>query len=116
MQTVDLTLEIVRLLMVGIGAMSAGLGIFIAGAKMGRMVDRLGGRIPAALESQAQAQAKMAEIGLRHAAALEQTAQVIPLIQQMQDERREIGITLRAMSRKLNEVLKEYGEETESEQ
>jgi len=96
-------------ILTGVGALAAGSGLFRAGMAVGRMADR----IPRALETQVELQTRLAAANDRQALALEASAKLIPALESMHESREEIGITLRTMSRKLNELLRLNGQATE---
>lgn len=88
--------------LVGVGALSAGVGIFTAGMRLGRFLDRHTSRVVVALEGQTTAQQGMSAL---ISAELAKQNQVITLLESVHRDREEIGVTLRTISRKLNQVL-----------
>ncbi len=95
-------------ILTGLGALAAGTGIFKAGISVGRLADR----VPQALQDQAASQRELVDANKRQAVALEQSAKIVPLLEQVHSEREEIGLTLRAMARKLNTLLEHNGIES----
>jgi len=103
--------DILVRILIGLGSLAAGTGIFFAGARFGRLADRLGGRIPAALEAQSAAAQKLVEANQRQATALEQHSALLPLMSRLSDQRQELiekqeqtGRLLRVLSREMREL------------
>jgi acetyl-CoA carboxylase carboxyltransferase component len=86
----------------GLGVLGAGVGIYRFGASRGELQSRTS----AAMDLFMSTQGRIADAMERTAQAAEQNAKWIPLIEAMHEDRHELGLTLRAMSRKLNALMR----------
>ena len=86
----------------GLGACAAGIGIYRFGTSRGHAQTKA----LQAMDVFIATQTRVAESLERTARAAEQHAKMIPLIESIHEERIGLGITLRAMSRKLNAIMR----------
>lgn len=106
------TLDELRTFSMMLSLLLGAVGLLTFFVKAARFFDRLsldfGGtkdRLLGALEDSRSAHVALVKTSERQALALEASAKQAQVMESMAEERREIGISMRAMSRKLNEVL-----------
>lgn len=90
----------VAILAAGLGMMAAGIAIARFFARAEKVIEY----IPGAMDRQSKAQEEMVLAHNREAAAVEKSANLVPILEQLQAEREDVGRTLRVMSRELREL------------
>jgi len=86
----------------GLGTLAAGIGIYRFGTSRGHAQSKA----VQAMEVFIATQTRVADSLERTARAAEEHAKMIPLFESINEERVALGITLRAMSRKLNTIMR----------
>ena len=93
----------------GLGILAAGIGIYKFGSQHGATQAKTTQAMDMLITTMPRAVAEMGrqrEALERNAKAAEENAKWIPLIEQMHEERHELGLTLRSMARKLNALMR----------
>lgn len=72
-------------------------------------VGKMAERVPAQLESQARSQQGLLEASERQAAALEQTAKLIPVLDRISEREEQAGRTMRILARRFEQELRGQG-------
>jgi len=86
----------------GLGALAAGVGIYRFGTSSGKAQSKA----VQAMDVFIATQHRVAESLERTAKAAEEHSKMIPLFESIHEERLGLGMTLRAMSRKLNAIMR----------
>ena len=87
-------------MLAGLGAMAAGVGIYRFGASRGAMQSKA----LQAFEIFIATQARIADAQDRQAKALEESAKLLPLLETLSEQREQMSLTMRVMSRELREL------------
>jgi hypothetical protein len=90
-----------------LGVLAAGVGLLRYGASRGSMQSKS----VEALNVFLQTQPRIVDAQLRQAAAAESNAKLVALLEDFHEQQREIGVTLRTISRKLNALMRANEEE-----
>jgi hypothetical protein len=99
--------QIADVLLRGAAWLAGAIGIFRAGVAAAKFFNRAGEvivQIPEMLEAQARAQQEMVAAHNRQADALERTASLVPILERIQEEREQIGTTLRVITREIRSI------------
>lgn len=94
---------------VGLGALSAGLGILIAGTRFGRLsmkAEVVAVRFMDHIELLGRLQERQAVAAERMAESAQSNAKLVDLLETIREDREQIGRTLRVMSRQI-EIMSE---------